>query len=73
MAETKKLKINDRVKRANGTSGAYGVVREIKQEVTAARTNSSEKEKERSLMVCVQWDNGTQSYFAPDALEVVQG
>ena len=38
------------------------------------RSDSSENDEVRKkedgmLMVLVQWDNGTQSYFSPDGLE----
>jgi hypothetical protein len=63
----KSLKVTDRVVRINAR-GCRGVVKDIRQEVTAA----SDELKERGLLVCVLWDNGTLSYFSPEALEVVQ-
>ena len=68
MDEAKKLKVNDRVKRANGC-GCLGVVKDIRTEVS---TTSAET-REKNLMIKVAWDNGTVSYFGPEALEVVQG
>jgi hypothetical protein len=56
----------DRVKRKN-QNGCYGTVVEVRTEVT--KTNA--QLDERSLLVSVQWDNGTYSYFTPAALQTV--
>lgn len=64
---TKKLQVNDRVKRVSGT-GCLGVVREVKTEVTAVKP----EEQEKGIMIAVAWDNGTVSYFSPGALQVVK-
>ncbi len=66
---TKKLKVNDRVKRINA-SGCYGTIKDIRQEVSQS-TISSEN-KDRALMVSVLWDNGTLSTFGIDSLEQVK-
>lgn len=58
------FKENDRVKRKAG-SGCLGVVKDIRQEVTA-----SSAEVSRPRLIKVQWDNGTLSYFSPEALEI---
>lgn len=67
-----KLKINSKVKRLNGGSGCLGVVKDLRQETSTTRLDPAKRsEKDDELMVAVQWDNGTISYLAPDALEVV--
>ena len=63
----KEFKQNDRVKRANGP-GILGVVKEVKYETQATAGEG----KDRGRMISVLWDNGTISYFAPEALEVVE-
>lgn len=63
---TNKFKVNDRVKRIKGV-GCHGIVKELKTEVTAARADS----KDKPVMITVQWDNGTFSYFTPESLELV--
>lgn len=65
----KKLKVNDRVKRANAP-GCLGTVKDIRQEIT--QTGASQENKEKALMINVLWDNGTLSCFAPESLEVVK-
>lgn len=62
MAE--KFKINDKVKRT-GLPGVYGIVKDVRKETTAKGES-----KEKNIMICVLWDNGTQSYFSPEALEI---
>jgi len=62
-----KIKVNNRVKRANA-AGCLGVVQELRKEVMSA----AKKNKETPLLVKVQWDNGTTSYFSPESLEVVK-
>lgn len=64
--EIKKIKENDRVKRA-AAAGCLGTVKEIKKEIAGSSTDPTEK----GLMVSVEWDNGTISYMAPEALEIV--
>lgn len=66
-ALSKKFKLNDRVKRVAG-GGCQGVIKDIRSEVTAAASEKTEK----NLLICVLWDNGTQSYFTPDALDPVK-
>ena len=43
-----------------------GTVKTLRQETTLAQKES----RERSLMVHVQWDNGTLSYLGPEGLEL---
>lgn len=56
-----KLAVNDRVKRVSG-QGCHGIVKDVRVETTSATS------KEKPLLVLVQWDNGTASYFAPESL-----
>jgi hypothetical protein len=60
------LEKGSRVKRKTG-NGSLGTVREIRTEVTASGADLFEK----GLMVVVDWDNGTQSYFTPNSLDVL--
>jgi hypothetical protein len=48
------------------TRGCMGTVKALRQETTLAQKES----RERSLMVHVQWDNGTLSYLGPEGLEL---
>lgn len=64
----KKLKVEDRVKRVDAP-GCQGTVKSVRQETIISSSNS---EKERPTIVTVLWDNGTQSCFGPDALEIVK-
>ena len=68
-AAGRKFKVNDRVKRA-GVSGCYGTVKAVRAETINVTSHADEKDK--NLMVNVQWDNGTLSYFSPSALEPVK-
>lgn len=43
-----------------------GVVKDIREEVTQSQET---KGTDRALLVTVLWDNGTQSYVSPVALE----
>ncbi len=61
------IKINDRVKRIN-QGGCYGTVKDVREETTAKATD---KDKENALLINVSWDNGTLSYVALEALEVI--
>ena len=63
--EKKKFNPNDRVRRVSG-NGSHGTVKELREEASAAMSADS-----RALMVTVQWDNGTFSYFGPESLELV--
>ena len=60
------FKIQDRVKRVEGEQ-SEGTVTMVRAEThgTAA------ERKERGVIIGVQWDNGTFSYFTPDALVVL--
>jgi hypothetical protein len=61
---SKEFKVNDRVKRVSG-SGCLGVVKEIREEIVGTSGDT----KDKAVLVKVQWDNGTLSYFSPEALE----
>lgn len=47
--------------------GCIGTVKALREETTLAQQESRAK----SLMLLVQWDNGTLSYHGPESLEVV--
>ena len=67
MNEKLTIKIDDRV-RNKIIPRCLGVVKDIHEEVIA--TSGDTRDKAR--LVKVLWDNGTLSYFSPEALEVVQ-
>ena len=46
--------------------GCIGTVKALREETTLAQAESRAK----SIMVQVQWDNGTLSYHGPEALEL---
>jgi hypothetical protein len=58
----------DRVKKIDAT-GCQGTVKEIKEETV---TNTSDESKPKNLLIQVLWDNGTLSYFTPEALEMLK-
>jgi len=60
------FKQGDRVVRKDG-EGCRGEVITVRTEVTSS-TGSND---ERGLLINVQWDNGTYSYFTPGSLELV--
>lgn len=60
------FKKNERVKRKSG-KGCQGTVQDVRTEITASTGDTSEK----GWLVNVLWDNGTDSYFAPQGLERV--
>lgn len=62
-----KFKPLDRVRKILG-SHIQGTVKEVRTESTAPVG----QEIARGLMVLVLWDNGTLSFFGPDALEHVR-
>ena len=64
---TTDLKVNDRVERS-GTSRCLGVVKEVREEIVGTSGDT----KDKAVLVKVQWDNGTASYFSPEALKRVQ-
>ena len=70
MTGNKKLKVGDRVKRVQ-LPGCLGVVKDVRQEVTLSAAVSPET-REKALLVTVLWDNGTQSCFGVEGLEVVK-
>lgn len=53
----------DRVRRSTG-EGCLGTVLDVRTEVVV----STLEMKEKGLIVAVQWDNGTMSYFGPEGL-----
>lgn len=64
----KVIKVNDRVKRLN-QPGCHGTVKDVREEITAKVTD---KDRDSSLLINVNWDNGTLSYLTIDALELVE-
>ena len=66
---SKKFKINDRVRRIGG-KGCQGIIKDLRSEITSAGRH---EDKDRNLMVNVQWDNGTLSYVSPATIECVTG
>ncbi|NDC36902.1 MAG: hypothetical protein EBZ48_02490 [Proteobacteria bacterium] len=62
-----KFKEKDRVRRVAGVS-SLGTVKEVRFELE--NSGLSEEARQRGAMIGVQWDSGTLSYFAPDALEI---
>ena len=62
-----KFKVNDRVKRVSGGSG--GIIKELRVETTSV---SHREENDKNVLINVLWDNGTQSYFSPSALEIIK-
>jgi len=65
-SEAPELKQGDRVIRKGG-EGCQGEVVSVRAEVTSSTGSTDEK----GLLVNVQWDNGTYSYFTPTNLERV--
>jgi len=61
----KDLKVNSRVKKKN-VLGCLGVVKEMREEIVS----SSGDTREKALIVKVSWDNGTESFFDPESLEL---
>lgn len=59
-------KINDRVRRVKKT-GPLGTVKALREEVVGSSGEANRKE----VLVKIQWDNGTLSYFAPESIELV--
>ena len=64
--KTTEIKVDDKVRRIEG-AGNIGLVIALREEVTSTSGEVGEK----GLMINVLWDNGTQSYFSPEALELV--
>ncbi|RME57942.1 MAG: hypothetical protein D6780_07570 [Candidatus Dadabacteria bacterium] len=62
------FKVGDRVKKIR-SRGCLGTVKEIREEATLTSTDKEERVK--ALMIAVEWDNGTYSYFTPEGLEKV--
>ncbi len=66
MATKPGWKVNDRVRRSNN-QGCYGIIKNIRTEVTGSAKNGAEK----PVIITVLWDNGTLSQFASEGLEAV--
>ena len=66
---TKKFKEKDRVVRV-AHPAPQGVVKEIRTEME--NSGLSPEARERAAMIGVTWDNGTFSYSAPEALQIVE-
>ena len=60
------VKVDDRVRRV-GRSGPVGTVKSLREEVIGSSGEAGKKE----VLVKIQWDNGTLSYFSPESVEVV--
>lgn len=64
------FKVGDRVARAFNesefSSGGKGIVKEIHEETIQ---QGDSREKDRPVIVGVQWDNGTISFFGPAGLK----
>jgi len=63
--KNEEVKLSQRVRRKDG-AGCYGVVREIRDEITATTGDGTGK----ALIVRVLWDNGTDSFLSPIGLEL---
>jgi hypothetical protein len=61
------FKVGDRVTRVHVPSSA-GTVKEIREETVA---QGDSREKERPLIIGVQWDSGTLSYFGQQGLKKI--
>jgi hypothetical protein len=48
------------------SSGCPGVVKAVRYETS---TSSSDRTGEKSVMLHIQWDNGTLSYLGPEGVE----
>ena len=64
MSENKAPEVNSRVCKKNNP-GCQGTVKLVREETLG----SSGDTREKSLIVQVQWDNGTLSYFDPESIE----
>ncbi|NLF24711.1 MAG: hypothetical protein GX589_03520 [Deltaproteobacteria bacterium] len=65
---TTNLKVNDRVKRV-GVERSYGLIKEVREEIIGTSGDT----KDKGILVKVQWDNGTISYFSPESLQLIEG
>lgn len=66
MSENKAPEVNSRVRKKNNP-GCLGTVKLVREETLG----SSGDTRDKSLIVQVQWDNGTLSYFDPESIENV--
>jgi len=64
-----KFKVNQRVSQTL-RPWCLGTVSEIREEATLSKIDKAKREA--CLMYAVQWDNGTLSYFGPEALQSVE-
>ena len=63
----KEFKVSDRVKRVE-PRGSQGTVIKVRQESLSPSANQN---REVLPLIKVNWDNGSVSYHAPDALQLV--
>lgn len=61
------FKVGERVIRVH-LPGSQGTVKEVREETIQ---QGDSRDKERPLIIGVQWDNGTLSYFGPAGLKSV--
>lgn len=61
---TVKLKVGDRVKRKEIPS-CHGTVKAMRHEAA-----NKAKDKDKTMIISVFWDNGTQSFFGAEGLEL---
>ena len=59
------FKEGDRVTRIH-TAGSQGTVKEIREETVQS---GDSREKDRPVIIGVQWDNGTISFFGTEGLK----
>lgn len=64
-AKGNRFKVNDRVKRSREAVGSLGTVKDVRQETTS----TTHENREKGILITVQWDNGTFSYHGPAGLE----
>lgn len=62
------FKVGDKVIRIH-TPGCQGVVKDVREETVQ---QGDSRERERPVIIGVQWDNGTVSFFGPSGLQVVK-
>ena len=66
--DSERFKEGERVVRVH-IPGSQGTVREIREETVQS---GDSREKDRPVIIGVQWDNGTLSYFGTAGLKHVQ-
>ena len=60
------FKENDRVIRKN-SKNCVGTVTKLRRELGTSNKKSD------NMLIEIQWDNGTRSYFSPDSIEAYKG